>query len=236
MNRKALLAILATVLVLGAGGEFFLLAPLLLKNRLSSAISRVTGMPCSIRSLRKTGAARFEVGNLELGAAPGPVVEVDRLSAEGDPWHKELSSLAISKGTVQLWLPGLPHVRISGVDLQARNLGALSAGGPGGAASLVASGDCLDLNPILRERSRSQFLRGRFTLSCELSRPPDGRLDAPITVLLENFLVRSLDGKFQGESGSAETVVRLTGTPGNLQLDASNLAPFLGRDISQKRR
>lgn len=235
-RRKGLLAVAAAVLALGACGGRFLLWPLVLRSRASSAVSRVTGLPCSIGSLRATGAARFEVGDLELGAAPGPVIEVDRLSAEGDPWKRELSALTISRGTVKLRLPGLPPVRLSGVDLQARNLGALAAGSPGGTASFAAGGDCLDFNPILRERGRSQFLRGRFTLSCALGRPADGRLDVPISVLLENFLVRSLDGKFQGESGSAETVVRLTGTPGDLRLDASSLAPFLGRDLSKKSR
>jgi hypothetical protein len=233
-SRKRLAAVVAALAAAGALVGVLLLGPLSPSRRLAARISRETGMPCSIGSIRPA-AGGFEISGLALGAEPGPCLEIDRLLATGDLSRRELQTLSVTGGRVKLVLPGLPAVRLTNVDVSAGNLGALSGAGDGQAA-LAVSGDCLDLNPLLRERGKVRFLRGRFTLSCAMDRPGDGPLNVPIRVLLTDFHVQSLRRRYEGEAGSYQASVLLTGSAHDPRIDAQELAPILdGFDFSTRK-
>jgi hypothetical protein len=238
MSRRVRLLLAAAALRAAAGAlaTLVLLGPLSPRRQLAAGLSRATGLACTIGSLAPCGEG-FEVRDLSLGAEPGLRIEVDRLEATGDLARRELRTLTMTRGSVRLVLPGEPALRLTEVDLSAGNLEGLTGRGDGGPASLAVSGLCFDLNPVLKAHGRLRFLRGRFTLSCSLARPGDAPLDVPVRVLLTDFHVQSLDGRYQGEAGSAEAAVRVTGSLRNPQLDARELAPILGGiDLSRRKQ
>jgi hypothetical protein len=229
--RKRLVVVAAALAAAGALAVWLFLGPLSPSRRLAAAISRATGMPCTVGSVRPADEG-FEIRELALGAEPGPRLEIDRLLATGSLAGRELRTLSVSDGRARLALPGLPAVRLTNVDVSAGNLGAL-AGEADGQAALAVSGDCMDLNPILKERGKLRFLRGRFTLSCTMGRPGSAPLDVPIKVVLTDFHVQSLKRRYEGEVGSYTASVLLTGSLRDPKIDARELAPILdGFDLS----
>ncbi len=233
-RRRRLAAIAAALAGTGALVAWLLLGPLSPSRRLAAAISRETGMPCRIGSVRPASGG-IAISDLTLGAAPGPVLEFDRLVATGDLSERRLRTLTMNQGVVRLELPGTEPLRLTGVDVSAGNLGALTGETGSGPAKLAVSGHCFELNPALKEHGRVRFLRGRFTLSCVFEPGAGGKLDLPVRVMLSDFHVQSLDKRFQGEAGSAEAIVHLTGSLRDIQVDARELAPFLGgADISKR--
>ncbi|HOX06297.1 MAG TPA: hypothetical protein PK280_07845 [Planctomycetota bacterium] len=234
-RRRLLLAVAAGTIVAAALAAWLLLGPLSPSRRLAARVAAATGLPCSIESVRPADGA-LEVRGLALGAEPGPVVEIDRLCAEGDLGRRELRTVSMTRGQARLVLPEVGVVRLTDVDLSAGGLEALTSEAGGGEATVAVSGYCVELNPVLKEHGRVRFLRGRFTLSARLSRMRSGDMDVPVRIILTDFHVQALDRRFEGEAGSAEAVVRLTGSLREPRLDARELAPFLGGvDLSTRR-
>lgn len=229
--RKRLIVVAVTLAAAGAVAVWLFLGPLSPERRLAAAISRGTGLPCHIGSVRSAGEG-FEILDLALGPETGPRLELDRLLATGSLAGRELQALSVTNGRAKLVLPGMPAVWLTNLDVSAGNLGAL-AGKRDGQAALALSGDCLDFNPILRERGKLRFLRGRFTLSCEMDRPGSAPFSVPIKVVLTDFHVQSLKRRYEGEVGSYTANVWLTGSVRDPKIDARELVPILdGFDLS----
>jgi len=226
-RRRAILAAAVILLGTAVGLSISPLRNWVLKRLIVKYLSEATGQPCSIGRLRVAGK-EMEILNLEVGAAPGAAVAVDRLVARGDFGKRRLDALTVERGTVKIQVPGRSAVRLHGVDLQATNLAALTGGDAAGPAAVMAAGDCFELNPLLPERGNTRLLGGRFILSCEVRKPAGGVLNQPVKVAFRELVVRTKDraGGFNIDNADVEVTVLLTGTLADPKLDLRSI-PFM---------
>lgn len=230
MTRRTRLALISAAAALAAVLlAILLLGPRYAGGRIASAVTRATGLSCSIGDVRP-GSGGLTLYRVKLGGGRGPEIEIDRLFAQGDLSRGRLSALRARDAVVDVRLPNSPAARFTGVVVEAAGLDS-----PGRtAARATISGNCVELNPLLTGRAKARFQRGRITLIAEPSGSGKGpEFDMPLTVRLENYRMTFTHKKntVVDEGEQADILLRVRGRPGSLRVDDwDNLAAVVGWD------
>jgi hypothetical protein len=227
-SRKYLRVLLwaAPLAVLFGYWAFRTVRDALLRSAVEESVARATGGQCSVGRATVRGNRIF-FSKLSVGLPSGRSLCCEAAVVPVDGWPmKEDRPGRIDALKVTLRLAGLPAVTLDKVNL-VREAG---PGGKGHRLELLAQTDCADLNPLLRERGRVEFLAGTFDLRCRPKTAGDA-LDCAVSVRLRDFKVRGLDGRFEVEGREAQAGVKLTGTVDEPRLDLGELEPYLGEDF-----
>lgn len=227
MKRRKLL-----VLVGVAGGTALLLvlfvAPTRIRNYLAAraleeVITEKTGLPCSVGNV---SVHHRTVRDLVVGEPQSPFLEIDVLHLHGRDFRNPSGFTA--SGAIKINVPELPPLEFRKVEVSASNFGAPGDESPAERGQVIAKGNLTDLNPLLAEHGKVRAERGRFVIVATVKLDKEAELDCSIDVTFLDFLVRSLDGKFEFEAKEVTASIKVTGPPKSPRFDLGELEPYLG--------
>ncbi len=216
-----------------AGGAALLLvlfvAPAYIENYLAAraleeAITEKTGMSCSVGNVF---VHHRVVNNLVVGEPKSPFLEADVLYLRGRDFRNP--SGFNSTGAIKINVPDLPPLEFRNVEVSASNFGVRRYENPAERGLVIVKGDLTDLNPLLVEYGKVRAGRGRFEILATVGFDKEAGLDCSVDVTFMDFLVRSLDGKFEFEAEEVTATIKVTGTPKNPRFDLGELEPYLGK-------
>ena len=102
---------------------------------------------------------------------------------------------------------------------------------------VMAEADCTALNALTSKQGKVKFERGTLEIFFRTEVPKKERvLNLSVPITLKNFLVRSLDGKFEVSGGRVTVTVNVSGTLKEPKLDLGGLEPYLGREFVESFR